>query len=157
MQFVKTEIGADPIVVEGYFSAPPCDVFRAWTDPDIVMKWFGPRPGSLHAAEIDLRRGGRWRFLETVDTGKTVGFEGEYLAIENDRRLVFTWSKFVARASGERESTPGSQVEIVLTPKGSGTDIRIVHSAIRDEPMRRGFAGGWEQGMINLCAILEKV
>lgn len=157
LQFVKTEIGADPIIVEGYFSASPEDVFRAWTDPDIVMKWFGAKPDTLHSAEIDLRPGGRWRFLESVDAENAVGFEGEYLAIEPGRRLVFTWSRFVVRDSGERDATPKSRVEIVLTPRGRGTDIRIVHSAIFDEPTRRGFAGGWEQGMMNLSVMFESV
>ena len=155
MQFVKTEIGADPIVVEGYFSASPRDVFKAWTDPDIVKRWFGPRPDTLHSAEIDLRPGGKWRFLESRDGDRAAGFEGEYLALEADRRLVFTWSKFVVQASGARDATPKSQVEIILTPKGTGTDIRIVHSAISDPQMRKGFAGGWQRGMTNLHDLFE--
>ena len=76
----NTEPGADPIVVEGYFAAAPARVFQAWTDPDIVMRWFGRVPNSLHSATIDLRRGGAWRFVESSDDVKSVGFEGEYVA-----------------------------------------------------------------------------
>ena len=55
LDFLQTEQGDDPVVVEGHFAAPPAKVFQAWTDPDIVMKWFGPAPNSLHSAAIDLQ------------------------------------------------------------------------------------------------------
>ena len=47
MQFVKTEPGTDPIIVEGFFAATPAKVFEAWTKPDIVVKWFGHKPNSI--------------------------------------------------------------------------------------------------------------
>lgn len=150
MQFVKTEPGADPIVVEAYIAAPPEAVYGAWTDPEIVMKWFGPKPGTLLSADIDLRVGGAWRFVMHEDGVESMGFEGDYLTIEPNRRLVLNWSKFT-KSSGQNAATPMSRVDIVLSPNGSGTDIRIVHSAIDDENMRRGFTGGWEHGIANLC------
>ena len=156
MVFIRTEIGADPIVVETYIAVSHKNVFLAWTDPLLVKKWFGHKPHTLHSAAIDLRVGGVWRFIESNDHEKTTGFEGEYLVIETDRRLVFTWSRVVAYASGKREATPASQVEIVLTPKSTGTDIHITHSAISDEPTRERFSGGWRRGMTNLKAMLEE-
>lgn len=156
MQFIRTEVGADPIIVEAYIAVPHQDVFRAWTDPQLVKKWFGHKPCTLHSAAIDLRVGGVWRFIESSNHEKTTGFEGEYLAIEIDRRLVFTWSRVIAHTSGEREATPESKVEIVLTPKGAGTDIHITHSAINDEPTRERFSGGWRRGISNLKVTLEE-
>lgn len=156
MPFISTEVGADPIVIEAYLAASHQDVFRAWTDPLVVKKWFGHKPYSLHSAAVDLRVGGVWRFIESNDEERTTGFEGEYLAIEIDRRLAFTWSRVVAYATGEREATPESQVEIVLSPSGAGTDIRITHSAIGDAPTRERFSGGWRRGMANLKATLEE-
>ncbi len=143
-EFVRTEPGKDPIIVEGYFAASPSRVFRAWTDPDIVKKWFGRAPNSLHSAAIDLREGGAWRFLESSDQEKSIGFEGEYLDIEPGERLVFTWSKFIARAAGDRDVTPVSQVEIIFSARDNGTHVRLVHSAVHDEGTRKGFAGGWD-------------
>ena len=155
MEFVRTEPGDDPIIVESYFAASPARVFRAWTDPKIVMKWFGRVPNSLHAATIDLHEGGAWQFLESQDEEKSVGFEGEYLAIEPGKRLVFTWSQVLTHASGERESTPYSQVEVVFTPKGQGTEVRLVHSAVHSEEMRSGFGGGWESAFKTMRALLS--
>ncbi len=152
-QFVGSKPGQEPVVVEGYFPAAPATVFRAWTDPDIVMKWFGPRPNSLHSAIIDLRQGGAWRFLEFKDDEKSVWFEGEYLEVEPNRRLVFTWSKLTAH-SGGTDAAPGSRVEVTFSAEGTGTRVRLVHSAIHSDEMRRGFAGGWERGFDNLSAWL---
>ena len=154
MEFVRTEPGSDPIIVECYFAATPKRVFEAWTDPDIVMKWFGRTPNSLHSATIDLRQGGAWRFLESKDDQKSVGFEGKYLDIEPGERIVFTWSRVIARATGEREATPYSQVEVVFSAKGRGTYVRLVHSAVHSEDARRGFAGGWEIAFTTMSALL---
>ena len=56
--FLRSAPGSDPIVVEGTFAASPERVFRAWTRPEEVRKWFGQQPDSLESAEIDLRVGG---------------------------------------------------------------------------------------------------
>jgi len=143
MDFVRTEPGDDPIIVEGYFAVTPETMFQAWTDPDIVMKWFGQIPNSLHSAHIDLRQGGYWQFLKSRNAEKSVGFEGEYLDIVPGTRLVFTWSQIVAHASGQRDATPSSRVEVTFKANGIGTDLRVVHSAVPTEDLRRGFAGGW--------------
>ena len=153
--FVRSEPGDDPIIVEGYFAATPARVFQAWTDPNIVMQWFGRVPNSLHSATIDLRQGGAWQFLESRNDEKSIGFEGEYLDIEPGERLVFTWSKVVAHASGERESTPHSQVEVIFTPKGEGTDVRLVHSAVHTEDTRKDFGGGWNFAFNTMSTLLS--
>ena len=115
--FVRTEPGDDPIIAEAYIAATPTRLFRTWTDPNIVTQWLGRAPHFLHWATIDLRPGGAWQFLESRDAERSVGFEGEYLDIEPSERLVFTWSKVIAYATGERESTPSSQAEVVFTAK----------------------------------------
>ena len=155
MEFVRTELGTDPIIVEGYFAASPATVFHAWTDPNVVMKWFGRAPKSLHSAAIDLRQGGAWQFLESADDVKSIGFEGEYLVIESDERLVFTWSKFITQASGDREITPPSGVEVTFKANGKGTDVRLVHSAIHSKEVRKGFGGGWEFAFGTMTALLS--
>lgn len=156
MEFMKSAPGDDPIVVEGYYAASPARVFEAWTDPDIVVKWFGQRPNSLHSASIDLRRGGVWRFLKSKDEDKSVGFEGQYLDILPDEKLVFSWAHVIAHANGEREATPYSRVEVNFTPKGKGTYVRLVHSAVRDQDARRGIGGGWEAAFASMVNALDK-
>lgn len=156
MNFVKTELGSDPIIVECYFAASPEAVFRAWTDPEIIMKWFGPTPGALLSVTTDLRVGGAWRFTMSDDGQTSMGFCGEYLAINPDKELILSWSKFVEGPSGNGKSTPMSRVEVTLSKNGSGTNVHIKHSAIADESTRIGFTGGWEHGIENLRALLER-
>lgn len=155
MEFVKTEPGDDPIIVECYLAAPPARVFQAWTIPDEVMKWFGSTPNSLFSATIDLRPGGAWQFLKSSDAEKSAGFAGEYLIVESGARLVFTWSFVTTHADGRREATPPSQVEVTFTVKGGGTDIRLVHSAIHDETTRNNFAGGWSSAFNTMSALFN--
>lgn len=119
------------------------------------MKWFGPQPRSLLSADINLQVGGTWRFVMRKDDDGSMGFEGEYLVIDRDNRLVMKWSKFTEPSSGPREASPQSQVDITLSSKGAGTNIRIVHSAIADKDTRIGFTGGWEHGLENLRDLFE--
>ncbi len=152
---VASEPGDDPIVVAGHFDATPAEVFQAWTDPAIVKQWFGRAPNALHSATIDLREGGAWRFLETSIEQKSVGFEGTYIVIEPNARLVFTWSKVVAYATGERDATPTSQVDVTFSPRGDGTDVRLVHSQVHDEETRNAFSGGWAFAFNTMRALLS--
>ena len=154
MEFVKTTPGDDPIVVEGYFAVPPAQVFKAWTDPAIVMKWFGQKPNSLHSATIDLRPGGVWRFVKSKDDDKSVSFEGQYQDIEPGKKLVFSWSHVVVLANGERQATPYSRVEVSFAARGKGTYVRLIHSAIRNRDARAGIGGGWEAAFTHMVDLL---
>ena len=153
MEFVKSIPGNDPIIVEGYFAVAPHAMFEAWTDPDIVMKWFGPEPNSLHSAAIDLKVGGAWRFVKSSTEEETFGFEGEYREIIAGKKLVKTWIHFVEKPGAKRKASTPSQVEVTFIAKGSGTQLRVVHSSIDDDAMRKGFTGGWERGIGNLAAL----
>ncbi|MCZ6859298.1 MAG: SRPBCC domain-containing protein [Alphaproteobacteria bacterium] len=156
MEFVKSVPEDDQIVVEGYFAASPAKVFEAWTDPNIVLKWFGRASNSLHSATIDLRPGGAWQFLKSKDDDKSIGFEGQYQDIQPGEKLVFSWAHVITHANGEREATPYSRVEVIFTPKGKGTHVRLVHSAIRSQDARRGIGGGWEAAFNFLVNALDK-
>ena len=153
MEFVKSQPGDEPVVVEGYFAASPGRVFEAWTNPDMVVKWFGSKPHSLHSADIDLRPGGSWRFVMSSGEKGSNRFEGEYLDVEPDRRLVFSWSHVIEKPDGARDATPHSRVEVDFSPKGAGTYVRLVHSAIRTEDARRGVGSGWEQSFRYITGI----
>ncbi len=153
--FVKTTPADETVKVEGYFAVSPSQMFNAWTNPEIIKKWFGPEPNSLSAAEIDLRKGGSWRFLASDDGEKTVAFEGEYLEIEQDLRLVFSWSHAVTFANGKKETTPASRVEVLFSSQGSGTFVVVQHSAIRTADGRKGVGGGWEGSFGNLKSLVE--
>jgi uncharacterized protein YndB with AHSA1/START domain len=72
------------------FDAPAALVFKAWTTPELVKRWWGFETSEWLVCDIDLRVGGSWRYLTREADGTEVGFHGEYRAIEAPRRLVST-------------------------------------------------------------------
>ena len=145
---------AESIHLVNTFPAAPERLYASWTDPIEISQWFGSRPGSLHSAEVDLRPGGRWRFTESASAAGAVGFEGHYIEVEQERRLVFSWSKFTVDAAGiHSESTP-SQVEVNFEPVDEGTKMTIIHSRISDRTLRDDFAFGWGRAMAQLKAVV---
>lgn len=155
MEILTSPPGADPIVVEGWCGSDPARVFRAWTEPEEIKKWFGYRPNFVIAAEIDLRPGGAWRFsFPPNDDMAAHGFEGAYETIAPAERLCFTWRRFLRRVSGEESVWPYSQVEVAFTAKGAGTQLRIVHRALGDAEKLKNVHTGWNASMRNLDAHL---
>ena len=80
----------DQIMVTREFAAPPHLVYRVWTEPELVSRWWHAEHGDMTCCEIDLRVGGRWRYAMNAKSGFEVAFHGEYREIEPGRRLVTT-------------------------------------------------------------------
>ena len=78
------------ILVTRRFDAPAALVFEAWTTPELVRRWWAGDRGEVTEARIDLRVGGRWRWVMTTNGGFEVAFSGEYPEIDRPRRLVRT-------------------------------------------------------------------
>ncbi len=72
------------------FDAPAHLVFKAYTTPELVSRWWPGRRGKMQSAEIDLRVGGKWRYVMVADGGFEVAFHGEYHEIVPDEKLVNT-------------------------------------------------------------------
>jgi uncharacterized protein YndB with AHSA1/START domain len=86
-------------------------LFDAWTRPEQLVAWWGPRPVTCRAAEIDLRVGGRYRIVNALPDGATRAIEGTFEIIEPERKLVYTWRAGEDQASRVTvlfESTPGA-------------------------------------------------
>ena len=72
------------------FDAPAELVFAAWTNPELVKRWWAGNRGQVTEAQIDLRIGGSWRWVMAANGGFEVAFHGEYLEIERPHRIVRT-------------------------------------------------------------------
>lgn len=155
MRFLQTEIGAEPVIAEAVFPVSPSRVFEAWTAPDQIMKWFGPKPGTLASAETDPRVGGRWRFVVADGTDGKSYLEGEYLAVETDKRLQFTWRHVKEPSADEREETPYSTVTVTFEPQGAATRVHLRHEGIVREDGRKGVGTGWEATFGHLHDLLS--
>jgi uncharacterized protein YndB with AHSA1/START domain len=72
------------------FQASPARVYRAWTEPELMMRWFAEVDDDMRIVALDLRVGGRYRF-EGEHDGHTWVLEGEFLEVRPAERLVYTW------------------------------------------------------------------
>ena len=78
------------ILIEREFNAPAHLVFTAWTTPEHVRRWWVGERGEATVTEIDLRVGGRWRYVMVAEGGREVAFKGEYREVVENERLVYT-------------------------------------------------------------------
>jgi uncharacterized protein YndB with AHSA1/START domain len=80
----------DQILITREFDAPKHLVFKAFTTPELVKRWWNAKRGEVTVAEIDLRVGGKWRYAMVTDGGFEVAFHGEYREIVPNERIVST-------------------------------------------------------------------
>lgn len=78
------------IMITRDFDAPRHLVYRAWTEPDLVRRWWAGDRGEVRSIEADVRPGGRYRYVMTANGGFEVAFSGEYTEVVPDERLVST-------------------------------------------------------------------
>ena len=112
------------LVLERILDVPPETVWRAWTEPLLLKKWFCPRPWMAAECEIDLRPGGTFHTVLQGPDGTTLDHPGCYLEVVPNRRLVFT----TALGPGYRPQDhyiPFTAI-ITLEPKGKGTRYHVL-------------------------------
>ena len=80
----------EQILITREFDAPRDLVYKAWTTPELVRRWWTANRGEMTVADIDLRVGGAWRFVMVTPDGFEVGFHGEYREIVPNERIVST-------------------------------------------------------------------
>ena len=80
----------EQILITREFAAPKEMVYRAWTTPELVKRWWAGRRGEVTSAEIDLRVGGTWRYVMIASGGHEVAFHGEFREIVPNERIVTT-------------------------------------------------------------------
>jgi uncharacterized protein YndB with AHSA1/START domain len=80
----------EQILITREFDAPKELVFKAYTEPDLVRRWWHAKRGEVTVVEIDLRPGGKWRQVMVTEDGVEVGFHGEYREIVPNERIVST-------------------------------------------------------------------
>ena len=119
-----------------FFPVAPEKVWRAWTDPQALTRWWGP-DGAVSAAELDLRVGGRFRIVFGGAQGTDHEVQGVYKDVEPGRRLSFTW--VWPRTTPERESLV--TIEFKAVPRG--TEMLFRHERLFDDQVRDDHQRGW--------------
>src|SRR6266705_2898847 len=81
------------LVIERVFKASPERMFKAWTDPAVLVTWWGPVGFTTPECQVDLRAGGAWRTVMRAPDGRTHPVSGVYREILPPKRLVITWAR----------------------------------------------------------------
>ena len=138
--------------LERTFAAPPEAVFDAWTDPEVLRRWWAAGPGwGTPLAEVDLRPGGRYRLsMREGDGGALHTVGGEYVEVRRPERLVYTWAW--EGEPGDGGEGAGSLVTVRFLAEGAGTRVTIVHEGLPGERNREMHARGWDACLDNLAS-----
>ena len=128
------------LVIERVFKAPPEKVFAAWTNPEILVKWWGPEGFGTPEHEMDVREGGAWRTVMRNDKGEDHVVSGVYRDISPAKRLVLTWAWEQPDGSRGHETL----VELTFEPAGDGTRMRLVQRLFETVEGRDNHRMGWD-------------
>lgn len=145
-----TPQGDTDILITREFAAPRDAVWRAWTEPELVRRWWAGQRGTVTSIEADLRVGGRWRNVMVAHGGFEVAFHGEYLEIVPGERLVST-------ETWEGMPDAYSVNTLTLAERDGRTTLTIhVHhteAAHRDAHLGSGMEDGLQEGLDLLEAL----
>ena len=143
----------EQILITRAFNAPKHLVFKAWTTPELVKRWWHANRGEMTICEIDLRVGGRWRYVMVTPDGFEVGFHGEYREIVPNERLVSTEAY---------EGIPDADEHAALnTLTLTEADGRTNLAVLVEHPTKAGrdahIDSGMEAGLQDAMDLLEEV
>jgi len=124
------------LTLQRHINASPSKVFRAWTDPQQIVKWMHPVGCDVTHVEMDLKTGGRLRIVMRAPDGEIHDISGVFREVVVDERLVYSWA---FHTTAERESL----VTFSLKPDGAGTWLTLTHEQFFDEAARDSHRGGW--------------
>lgn len=143
-----TDAAPHDLVLARTIPAPPAAVFRAYTEPGLLRRWFAPRPYAVSEADLDPRPGGSQRIVMVAPDGTTMPLRGVYLEVVRDARIVVTDAYVSAWVPAPK---PFMTVIATFEAADGGTlyTARVRHwsEADRDAHVAMGFHAGW-----GLCA-----
>jgi uncharacterized protein YndB with AHSA1/START domain len=145
----------EQILITREFDAPKHLVYRAWTTPELVKRWWNAKRGEVTVAEIDLRVGGKWRSVMVTDGGFEFGFHGEYREIVPNERIVST-EIYEGMPQGEGPEQ-GTLNTLTLTEADGRTTLSVLVQAPSKEVRDAIIDSGMEAGMQDALDLLEEV
>ena len=133
------------ILITREFAAPRANVWRAYTEPELIKRWWAGRKGTVTSVVLDLRVGGGWRYVMTANVGFEVAFHGEFREIDAPSRLVNTEA---FEGAPDPEGTAGL-VTVTLTERDGRTYLEALceypDKAVRDIVVDSGMESGMQE------------
>ena len=145
----------DEIRITRVFSATQQMVWKAWTNPAMLVHWFGCAAFTTTHAEADVRVGGAWRVIMMAPTGEEFPTYGTYLEVRAYDRLSFThqWEKPVAGVNPPDHRT---EVTVEFFEVEEGTRMEFRQTGLATEASRDSHIGGWSDSFDALNGQLRR-
>jgi uncharacterized protein YndB with AHSA1/START domain len=147
----------DQILITREFDAPKHLVYKAWTTPELVARWWTARRGTAREMEIDLRVGGRWRYVMDADNGMEVAFHGEYREIVPEERIVSTEVFEGAPLPPEELEANATVNTATFTEEDGRTTLTVLIQCPSPEVREAIVASGMEDGLQDALELLEEL
>jgi uncharacterized protein YndB with AHSA1/START domain len=141
----------EQILITREFDAPKHLVYKAWTTPELVERWWSGQRGKMTSVEIDLRVGGRWRYVMVAGGGFEVAFHGEYREIVPNERIVSTEVYEGAPEAGAVMNT------ITFAEVDGRTTLTLLTDAPTKDVRDAIIDSGMETGMQEQMDLLEQI
>jgi len=137
------------LVLRRLFDAPRRFVFAAWSKPENLARWWGPKGFTLPKCEADFRPGGLFHFVMRGPDGKDYPFRGSYLEVVEPERIVF---------QGVIHDEPGHQVWTTVTfaEEDGKTRLTVQQTYSFESDATRGAPEGWKQTLDRLADFVAK-
>lgn len=152
------------LVIRRVFEAPLALVWRAWTEPEHFMKWWGPAGFTCPLARMDVRTGGRYHWCMRAPDGKDYFTAGEFREVVPLKRIVYTDS--FADESGEivspkvcgfAEDFPNDTIVTVTFEETDGrTVMTLRHDGLPQGNLEEMTGGGWRESLDKLALSLRQ-
>ena len=121
------------------------DVFRAWTDPEVLQHWWCPEGWIPAGIEVDLRVGGSYRIgMRRPRGGAPVYVRGSFLDVNSPEKLIYTW-----QWENAFEQMPQTRVTVQFIADGATTVVSLTHERLPEIPVclqhRTGWIAAWDR------------
>ena len=161
---METQVNTQQLTITRTFQAPRELVWRAWTDPELYKRWWGPSHFTCPVAHIDLRVGGKYHSCMRSPDGQDFWSAGVYREITPYERIVFTDSF----ADEQGNIVPASHygmpdmplemlVTVTFTEQDGRTTMTLIHSGLPASETEGNAKEGWSQSFDKLAALVEDV
>ena len=140
------------LVIERVFDAPRALVFKAWTEPERLVRWWGPQGFTMPSCKMEARPGGAFRFCMRSPEGTDHWLRGVYREIVEPERLVCTW------AWEDVEGKPGHETLLTVTfaEHGGKTKLTLQQAVFESVTARNEHQEGWTSGLDRLAEYLAR-
>ena len=145
----------EQILITREFDAPKHLVYKAWTTPELVRRWWHANRGEVTVVEIDLRVGGNWRYVMVADDGFEVGFHGEYREIVPNERIVST-EIYEGLPEGVTEEEGATVNTVAFTEVDGRTTLTLLVQATSKMSRDAIIDSGMEAGLQDALNLLEQ-